>query len=80
MNKRRKAYTLCEAYYNFLKIIIDDLDINFNWKYKKYINILEHLKNNLDIKTGEIDIYSPPDSKLFKKQILYTNQKYQNQC
>ena len=55
MSKRRNNYSLYEAYYNFLKIIIDDLDVNINWKYKKYINILKFLKNNLDVKTGEID-------------------------
>jgi hypothetical protein len=72
MNKRRKTYTLCEGYYNFLKIIIDDLDTNFNWKYKKYVNILELLKNNLDIKTGEIDVLLPPGFKIVQKtDIIY---------
>ena len=72
MNKRRKTYTLCEAYYNFLKMIIDDLDTNYNWKYKKYVNILEHLKNNLDTKTGEIDVLLPPGFKIVQKtDIIY---------
>ena len=72
MNKRRNTYTLCESYYNFLKLIIDDLDTNFNWKYKKYINILDHLKNNLDTKTGEIDVLLPPGFKIVQKtDIIY---------
>ena len=72
MTKRNKAYTLCESYYNFLKIIIDDLDTNFNWKYKKYVNILEHLKNNLNTKTGEIDVLLPPGFKIVQKtEIVY---------
>ena len=72
MNKRRNTYTLCEAYYNFLKLIIDDLDTNFNWKYKKYVNILEHLKNNLNIKTGEIDVLLPPGFKIVQKtEVIY---------
>ena len=72
MNKKRASYTLCEAYYHFLKMIIDDLDTNFNWKYKKYINILKHLKNNLNIKTGEIDVLLPPGFKIVPKtDIIY---------
>ena len=72
MIKRRKNYTLCEAYYNFLKLIIDDLDTNINWKYKKYVKILQHLKNNLDIKTGEIDVLLPPGFKIVQKtEIIY---------
>ena len=75
MNKRRNNYTLCEAYYNFLKIIIDDLDTNFNWKYKKYINILDHLKNNLDKKTGEIDVLLPPGFKIVQKTDIFYKSK-----
>jgi hypothetical protein len=72
MTKRNRAYTLCESYYNFLKLIIDDLDTNFNWKYKKYVNILEHLKNNLNTKTGEIDVLLPPGFKIVPKtDIIY---------
>ena len=67
MSKRNKYYTLYEAYYNFLKIIIDGLDVNYNWKYRKYNNILKHLKNNLDIKTGEIDVLLPPGFKIVQK-------------
>ena len=67
MSKKRKNYSLYEAYYNFLKIIIDDLDVNINWKYKKYINILKHLKNNLDPKTGEISVLLPPGFKIVQK-------------
>ena len=75
MNKRRNTYTLCEAYYNFLKLIIDDLDTNFNWKYKKYINILDHLKKNLDIKTGEIDVLLPPGFKIVQKTEIFYKSK-----
>ena len=72
MTKRRKNYTLCEGYYNFLKLIIGDLDTNFNWKYKKYVKILQHLKNNLDIKTGEINVLLPPGFKIAQKtEIIY---------
>ena len=72
MTKRNIAYTLCESYYNFLKLIIDDLDTNFNWKYKKYVNILEYLKNNLNTKTGEIDVLLPPGFKIVPKtDIVY---------
>ena len=75
MTKRRKNYSLYEAYYNFLKIIIDDLDVNINWKYKKYINILKHLKNNLDPKTGEISVLLPPGFKIVQKTEIIQKSK-----
>ena len=75
MTKRRKNYSLYEAYYNFLKIIIDDLDVNINWKYKKYINILKHLKNNLDSKTGEISVLLPPGFKIVQKTEIIQKSK-----
>ena len=75
MSKRRNNYSLYEAYYNFLKIIIDDLDVNINWKYKKYINILKFLKNNLDVKTGEIDVLLPPGFKIVQKTEIIQKSK-----
>ena len=75
MSKKRKNYSLYEAYYNFLKIIIDDLDVNINWKYKKYINILKHLKNNLDTKTGEINVLLPPGFKIVQKTEIIQKSK-----
>ena len=75
MSKKRKNYSLFEAYYNFLKLIIEDLDVNINWKYKKYINILKHLKNNLDIKTGEINVLLPPGFKIVQKTEIIQKSK-----
>ena len=75
MSKKRKNYCLYEAYYNFLKIIIDDLDVNINWKYKKYINILRYLKNNLDTKTGEISVLLPPGFKIVQKTEIIQKSK-----
>ena len=75
MTKRKLNYSLYEAYYNFLKLIIDDLDVNINWKYKKYINILKHLKNNLNSKTGEIDVLLPPGFKIVQKTEIIQKSK-----
>ena len=75
MTKRRKNYSLYEAYYNFLKKIINDFDVNINWKYKKYINILKHLKNNLDSKTGEISVLLPPGFKIVQKTEIIQKSK-----
>ena len=75
MSKKRKNYSLYESYYNFLKLIIDDLDVNINWKYKKYINILKHLKNNLDTKTGEISVLLPPGFKIVQKTEIIQKSK-----
>ena len=58
-----------------MKIIIDDLDVNINWKYKKYINILKHLKNNLDSKTGEISVLLPPGFKIVQKTEIIQKSK-----
>ena len=75
MSKKRKNYSLFEAYYYFLKLIIDDLDVNINSKYKKYLNILKHLKNNLDIKTGEINVLLPPGFKIVQKTEIIQKSK-----
>ena len=75
MSKKRKNYSLFEAYYYFLKIIIDDLDVNINWKYKKYVNILKHLKNNFDDKTGEINVLLPPGFKIVQKTEIIQKSK-----
>ena len=75
MSKKRKNYSLFEAYYYFLKLIIDDLDVNINWKYKKYVNILKHLKNNLDVKTGEINVLLPPGFKIVQKTEIIQKSK-----
>ena len=75
MSKKRKNYSLFEAYYYFLKLIIDDLDVNINWKYKKYVNILKHLKNNFDDKTGEINVLLPPGFKIVQKTEIIQKSK-----
>jgi len=71
MTKYNKMFTLCESYYNFLKIILDNLKDNENWKNNKYLKIKHFLKSKLDINSGHINSLLPPGFKVVPKTNIY---------
>ena len=76
MTKYNKMFTLCESYYNFLKIILENLKDNDIWKNNKYSKIKKFLKSKLDINNGHIDSLLPPGFKVVPKTNIYFYKKF----
>ena len=67
MNKENIMYTLFESYYYFLKIIFKNNESDNKGKSNRYLKIRNHLKNNLDKKSGKINLLLPPGFKIVPK-------------
>ena len=71
MTKYNKMNSLCESYYNFLEIILENLKDNDNWKNNKYLKIKRFLKSKLDINNGHINSLLPPGFKVVPKTNIF---------
>ena len=78
MNKYNKMYTLCESYYNFLEIILKNLNDNDNWKNNKYSKIKRFLKSKLNTNNGHINSLLPPGFKVVPKTNIFFFKQFPN--